>query len=242
MEKRRFTKDLIVPLIAVIAAIAGSYWIGLRMGKPSTLRPMSLTNFSVPPCSGTVNVVAVIRSYLPSQLSLISGFDPAHMTRNVTYKLHTTGYDENEGDSILSVGAAVPDIGAPSLPNPYHMDLTKLPPASVNPNNQASPYVELRFILQDDTDYSFATNLQDGNNAVVGIAAGESPSVARLCGATVIKASPDGGYPPHDAAVVYAPLFPITGKPAQGGYSIILLPKTAPDTPIFIDPKVINNG
>lgn len=213
----------------------------LAQGDGTGMKSLMPTNFGIKQCLQTPQVVAVIRAYMPAKKSKLMHFDPSQMSRNVTYKPPAKNGDENTGDDISSPGTYVADIGNPKTPNPYHIDLTSLPLAKLNAANKPYPYVELRFILLDGTNYTFG-NLTDSNGKpITGIAAGEVTSGVGLCDASIVLHKSDGKYPPNDVAVVYAPLSS-TGSPKPGGYSIILLPNSATDTPIFIDPKMQNNG
>jgi hypothetical protein len=170
--------------------------------------------FPMGPCAGgEPQAVRVVRIVIPR------GFDPANMTRNVRFKV-VGPHDDPDADDVSEDGKPN-DIGDAGSPLDVNLK-------SIGPVNGA--FAQIRVVLKDP-DYSFFEG--DG---VPGVQLASTANPLRLCGARHGK---------HGALPVSVFLAPMGGtglQPICGEFMIALAPKNHPNTVVFIDPCIQNDG
>jgi len=178
-------------------------------------------------CPANMQKVLTIRAIIPKN------FNPAKPVRDVSYK--PPAANEAAEDASTTLGKPVPGVLLASDPNPFHMNLTQIAVAAAAKGKQ--PYAEVRLILKDDAENYIWYN-REGIN---GVGYGGHRNTLRMCGARFDQSTNPA--PPHPVALFYIPMKQSSTKqPVTGSFNFGLFPKAAPDTPIFVDPKVINNG
>jgi hypothetical protein len=158
-------------------------------------------------------------------------FNPATAIRNVKYQVPTadeTAEDEQDNgtDNIYQ--------GDTTNPYPFHVDLTEITPAG-------NKYAAIRIVLRDPNNYTFYDEPdRSGKRGIhgVGYSKPNYPPYNPLgfCGAHLETKK-------FTSAVFYVKMKAKTGKKYElGSFNFGLVPVRPNDTPIFVDPKVSNNG
>jgi hypothetical protein len=223
-------------VLAVLAATAG---VGPVLAAPPSSpdppqaakrsgAPFQVTSSNtgaMPLCNIKMSVVATVRAIIPK------AFNPANAPRNVFSKAPAA--NEAQEDANLNYGTAVPGIYR-NDPNPYHMDLRAI--STIKAPDGTAPYAEVRLMLLDTVDYMGFYNLEGIN----GVGFGGGANTLGLCGAQFDTSTNPA--PPFPVVFFFVPLNLPSGNQGSGTFNFGLFPRVDSDTPIFIDPKVINNG
>jgi hypothetical protein len=195
-------------------------------GQKSILNPTlyGISTGQITACPGSADatgappdslILKTIRVIVPKN------FDPANPKRDVKYKSHVNN-EAQEDDK--GGGTDIPTSG-PSDLNPFSIDTRVFQ----SPHDLVT-YVEIRVILKADNDYYFFET-----PAIKGVGFGDDTNNLHFCGNSFDTATS------HLTAVFYIPMnLPPVSQPPMGSYNIGLVPKKAGETPVFIDPKVIN--
>ena len=184
--------------------------------SPSTGAMPKCRPDAVPPKDAPLpkDVTRVVRVVIPA------GFNPANAKRDVTFKDPAQDDTDDAGNSD-----GTPDD--PSNPNPFHINLIQM-------DKGDGKYAKVRIILKDTADYSFYDDFPN----IHGVGYGDAGNLLGLCGDR-IETNKQG----LSVAVFYVKINPDQGNaPIYGLYNIGLIPNAYPQTPIFIDPKIMNSG
>lgn len=178
--------------------------------------------------------VGVIRIVLPKHLDL------SNLSRAV--KLADTPFDDTATEDATKDNAGVPNNNPHAVPGmkvePFHIYLKK----TSFPNGS---FILVRVIIQRGSEYTF----YDEPNArgIHGVGWSDNPTDAStglpvLCGnRRIITSVETSGMSPRQVASFYIRRGALA-KAFEGSINIGLKPNEAPETPIFIDPKVHNDG
>jgi hypothetical protein len=178
-----------------------------------TTTPTPVCVANGPPASG--DIIQVVRVIIETP-------DAPNAVRHVWWKPPLPDESSHDNDTD---GAIISPI---DRENPFDVDLTQLPkPAQLGKSRK---YIEVR-VVNKDKDYTLYYGA-----GVSGVMSGNPANEAGLCGAMIDQASPN-------VAVVYAPAArPGSTTVRQGFYAVGLIPRLAVETPVFVVPKIQNNG
>ncbi len=204
----------------------------LRSPPDGTVSINTVTSLKIPDtCTGltTQNVAAVFRVVIKKEFDVSDPRD-----RDVMYKLKgdPSPLPDNDDTGRPDEPAAGPIV------NPYHVDMT------VFPTNSAGTWAQIRVVLRDD-HYKFAevANPLVTGELLEGLTVGGKTNPGNFCGLSVradsTQTEKDANVRSFFVPIVMTPMKP---NPTPYPFNIILVPKVANETPIVVDPKIVNNG
>lgn len=219
-----------------LAVFAVTSWFALTGLAERTVAPFFFTpqTSAFAPCGATdaPNYQGIIRIVLPRRLTF-SGIDRSVRTaRDLPANPDSDGKNDSAGTEN--------DVHPGDNDEPYHIYFRK---GDFKPN---TTFVLVRVIIRNRSDYSFwvqPKQTTDPNERIIkGVgAAGPDPDKI-LCGMRDIKTPNGTGAKKQVASFLINVANIKTTTTAPIPFNIAVVSDDYPDTPIFIDPKVYNDG
>jgi len=214
-----------------------------KPGNPH--QPMGAVSSQMPQCPGPAdgpNPAYIIKVFLND------GWE-AGGTRKIVFNPPGGVAEDDTNDT----GTSDLPPGTPEI-NPFHIHLQQVRTVAKT-SNLTDYWIKVRIVLKSSKFTFGDAPLPDGTllHSLANGGAQQEPSApVYKCEAHPDQplAPPDPNHPDHQTAIFFIHVSATTTTDVSQGYNIILMPKLPttgavnlpPDTPVIIDPKIINNG